>query len=90
MVPLHPPIQLTGDPIVDGNAELAAAPARDRVLWNYRVAATALRLGRFDESQRQLDDALPLIGGILANSADAKKARSLFSAESTKTFVGEP
>jgi tetratricopeptide (TPR) repeat protein len=90
MAPVHPPIQYTGDPIVDGNAELAAAPAKDRVLWNYRLAATALRLGRFDETQHQLDDALPLIGGILANSADAKKARSLFSAESTKTFIGEP
>jgi len=90
MAPLRPPIQYTGDPIVDGNAELAAAPAKDRVLWNYRLAATALRLGRFDETQHQLDDALPLIGGILANSADAKKARSLFSAESTKTFIGEP
>jgi len=88
--PVRPPIQYTGDPIVDGNAELAAAPAKDRVLWNYRLAATALRLGRFDETQHQLDDALPLIGGILANSADAKKARSLFSAESTKTFIGEP
>jgi tetratricopeptide (TPR) repeat protein len=90
MAPVRPPIPYTGDPIVDGNAELAAAPAKDRVLWNYRLAATALRLGRFDETQRQLDDALPLIGGILANSADAKKARSKFSAESTKTFIGEP
>jgi len=31
MAPVHPPIQYTGDPIVDGNAELAAAPAKDRV-----------------------------------------------------------
>ena len=79
--PVRPPIQYTGDPIVDGNAELAAAPAKDRVLWNYRLAATALRLGRFDETQHQLDDALPLIGGILANSADAKKAGTRQAAE---------
>jgi tetratricopeptide (TPR) repeat protein len=90
MAPLPPPIHYTGDPVVDGRAELAAAPTKDRALWDYRIAATALRLGRFDDAREQLDDAIPLIGGILANSADAKKARSLFSAEDTKTFIGEP
>ncbi|MBI5380461.1 MAG: hypothetical protein HZA31_01040 [Opitutae bacterium] len=90
VVPERPLVTYTGDPIVDGNAELNAALAKDRVLWQYRIAATAIRLGRFDESDRQLDSALPLIGGLLASSADAKKARSLFSSESTKTFIGEP
>jgi hypothetical protein len=60
------------------------------VLWDYRIAASALRAGQPDEAKLHLDTALPLIGGILANDADAKKARSLFAAESTKTFIGEP
>ena len=89
-VPDRPQIRYTGDPVVDGNAERAAAPVQDRALWDFRVAASALRVGRPDEAKLHLDDALPLIGGILANDADAKRARSLFSAESVKTFIGEP
>ncbi|MFA5265117.1 MAG: hypothetical protein WC378_14940 [Opitutaceae bacterium] len=76
--------------MVDGQAELAAALPKDKVLWNYRIAATAMHLGRYDEARLQLDTALPLVGGILANTADAKKARSFFSGESSKTFIGEP
>lgn len=69
----------------------AAAPAeRDRVLFAYRAAASALRRGDFDEAKTKLDDAIARIGGIIANDADAARARSLFAAESTKTFIGEP
>ena len=89
-VPERPQPRLTGDPIIDGNTRRAAAPVQDRVLWDYRIAASALRAGQPDEAKLHLDTALPLIGGILANDADAKKARSLFAAESTKTFIGEP
>ena len=89
-VPERAQPRLTGDPIIDGNTLRAAAPVQDRVLWDYRIAASALRAGQPDEAKLRLDTALPLIGGILANDADAKKARSLFSAESTKTFIGEP
>jgi hypothetical protein len=67
-----------------------AIPERDRVLHDYRAAATALRAGRFDEAKARLDDAIARIGGIITNDADAAKARSLFAAESTKTFIGEP
>lgn len=88
--PRRPKITYTGDPIVDGNAELAVAPAKDRVLWQYRIASSAMRLGRFDEARTQLDAALPLVGGVVAKSADASKARSLFGSESDKTFLGEP
>lgn len=63
---------------------------RDRVLFDYRAAATALRLGRDDEAKAKLDDAIARIGGIITNDAAATRARSLFSAESTKTFIGEP
>jgi tetratricopeptide (TPR) repeat protein len=86
----RPPIPHTGDPVVDGNAELAAAPPKDRVLWDYRIAAAALRTGRYDEARAKLDDAITRIGGIIANDEAAKKARSFFAAESTKTFIGEP
>jgi len=83
-------IAYTGDPIVDGNAELAAAPPKDRVLWDDRIAATALRVGNFDEARAKLDDAILQAGGILNHTADAAKARSLFHAEESKTFIGEP
>jgi hypothetical protein len=83
-------IAYTGDPIVDGNAELAAAPPKDRVLWDDRIAATALRLGNFDEAKAKLDDAIVKGGGIINHTADAAKARSLFHPEDTKTFIGEP
>jgi len=63
---------------------------RDRVLFAYRAAATALRQGDEVTARIQLDDAISRIGGIIANSADAARARSLFSPESTKVFIGEP
>ncbi len=88
--PERPRVVLTGDPIVDGEAEMAAAPRKDRVMWEDRIAASALRLGQYDVARAQLDDAISLIGGILANSADAKRARSMFSGENAKTFIGEP
>jgi len=89
-LPERKEIRYTGDPIVDGNAERAAAPVQERALWDFRIAASALRVNNPEEAKLHLDDALPLIGGILANDADAKKARSLFGSESNKTFIGEP
>ncbi len=65
-------------------------PERDRVLYDYRTAATALRAGDYDEAKARLDDAIARIGGIIANDADAERARGLFSPESTKVFIGEP
>jgi len=83
-------IAYTGDPVIDGKSELQVALPKDKVVWNYRVAAAALRRGQPDEARIQLDTAIPLVGGILANGADAKKARRLFSGEDSKTFIGEP
>lgn len=80
----------TGDPVADGRAERDAAPSQDRVLWDYRIATAALRQGRLNEARTELDDAILHMGGILANSAEARKARSLFGAESNKVFIGEP
>ena len=67
-----------------------ATADKDHVLLDYRTAATAMRTDKFDDARVRLDDAILTIGGILANSADAVRARSLFSSEREKTFIGEP
>lgn len=76
--------------VSSADRKVASAAARDRVLFDYRAAATALRTGKDAEAKARLDDAIALIGGIITNSEDAKRARSLFSGESEKTFIGEP
>ncbi len=63
---------------------------RDRVLLDYRAGAFALRRGDFAEAKTRFDDAIARIGGIITNDADAARARSLFSPERTKPFIGEP
>jgi tetratricopeptide (TPR) repeat protein len=80
----------TGDPLADGPAALQQGPPRDRVVWEYRMAAAAMRRGQYENAQRSLDDALPRIGGIIANDKAARQARSLFHSEAKKTFIGEP
>ena len=60
------------------------------MLYDYRLAASALRTGDFTEAKAKLDDAIARIGGIITNDAEAAKARTLFNAESTKPFIGEP
>jgi hypothetical protein len=81
---------LTGDPLLDGPAAIQAGPPRDRVVWDYRMAAAAMRRDQFDQARQVLDDALPRIGGIIASDKDARQARSVFHAEAKKTFIGEP
>jgi len=73
-------------------ADRRAAPIaeKDRVLFDYRLGVAALRRGDDATAKAKFDDAIALIGGLITNSADAARARSLFSAESTKTFIGEP
>jgi len=83
-------VALTGDIMVDGPNAIAHGPPRDRVLWEYRLAAAAMRQGKFDVAKQNLDDALLTLGGIYGKDADAKKARSYFHAEAKKTFIGEP
>ncbi len=89
-VPEEPPYMPTGDPIVDGNARLAAAPPQDRPLWECRIALEALRRGDWTEARAKLDNAILAQGGIMGPRADAAKARSLFHRENSKLFVGEP
>src|SRR5438445_3832174 len=82
--------QHTGDPMVDGRAAIEHGPKRDRVLWEYRTAATAMRRGQFTDAKQLLDDALLKLGRIYGPDKAARKARGYFASESKKTFVGEP
>jgi tetratricopeptide (TPR) repeat protein len=85
-----PKVALTGDILVDGPKMAAEGPARDRVLWQYRTAAAAMRQGKFDVAKPLLDDALLTLQGNFGPDAEARKSRRLFSRESRKTFIGEP
>jgi hypothetical protein len=89
--PVRAPVARTGDPIIDGNNELAAAPDKDRVLLEYRLGVTALRLGNYEMAKAKFDDAIRRIGGLLSGPADAaQRSRGLFTAEREKVFIGEP
>jgi len=83
-------VALTGNIMVDAPNAIANGPPRDRVLWEYRLAASAMRQGKFDVAKQNLDDALLTLGGIYGKDPDAKKARGYFHAEAKKTFIGEP
>ena len=81
---------MSGDILVDGPRMIAEGPPRDKVLWQYRTAAAAMRQGKFDGAKPLLDDALQTLGGIIGKDAEARKARGYFSKEARKTFIGEP
>ncbi|MGO8925857.1 MAG: hypothetical protein ACLQU3_03025 [Limisphaerales bacterium] len=83
-------VVLTGNVMVDALNAIAHGPPRDRVLWEYRLAAAAMRQGQFDLAKQNLDDALLTLGGIYGKDKNAKEARSYFHAEAKKTFIGEP
>ena len=85
-----PAVSLTGNLMVDAPNAIANGPPRDRVLWEYRLAAAAMRQGNYALAKQNLDDALLTLGGIYGKDADAKKARGYFHAEAKKTFIGEP
>ena len=76
--------------MVDGPKMIAEGPPRDKVLWQYRTAAAAMRRGDFATARTLLDDALLTLGGVYGKDAEARKSRSLFSREARKTFIGEP
>jgi hypothetical protein len=80
----------TGDAVLDGKTAISQGPAKDKVLWEYRTAAAALRRGQYGEAKSLLDDALLTVGGVTIGDKDAKKARGYFHEESRKTFHGEP
>ena len=80
----------TGDPIVDGQTAIEQGPARDRVLWRYRTAVTAMRLGQYELAANLLEDALFSLNGMFTPDKNAERARGVFSREDRKTFLGEP
>ncbi|MET0262794.1 MAG: hypothetical protein ABW223_07835 [Rariglobus sp.] len=83
-------VPYTGDAVVDGKANLAVAADRDKALWEYRIAAAALRRGMTEEATTNLEDAQSRTAAALAPSSDAAKSRKLFGREETKPFAGEP
>jgi hypothetical protein len=83
-------VVLTGNILVDGPEAAAHGPRQDKVLWEYRTAAAAMRQGQFGLARQNLDDALTTLRGIYGADADARKARGYFHAEAKKTFIGEP
>jgi len=83
-------VALTGNVMVDGPESIEHGPPRDKVLWEYRTAAAAMRQGKFDLAKQYLEDALTRLQGIYGPDPNAKKARSYFHAEAKKTFIGEP
>lgn len=85
-----PPVPLTGNILVDGPRMIAEGPPKDKVLWQYRTAAAAMRQGKFEVAKPLLDDALLTLGGIYGPDSEARKSRRLFSKESRKAFIGEP
>ena len=83
-------VPLTGNIMVDGPNAIAHGPARDKVLWQYRTAAAAMRQGKFDLARQYLEDALTTLQGVYGPDPNARKARGYFHPESKKTFIGEP
>ena len=83
-------VVLTGDIMVDGPNAIAHGPPRDKVLWEYRLAAADMDHARYQDAKGLLDDALLTLGGIYGSDPEAKKARGYFHAEAKKTFIGEP
>jgi hypothetical protein len=88
--PQYPARPLTGDPLIDGQNAIQYGAPRDKVLWQYRTALTAMRRGQFAEAKGMLDDALARIANVMGSDKDARKARGYFTAEAKKTFIGEP
>jgi hypothetical protein len=89
--PVAPAIPFTGDPLVDGNAQLAVAAPKDRVLWEYRVGGVALRRELWDEARTKLDDALAQASANYGNvNSEAARSRRMFRSEADKPFIGEP
>ncbi len=88
--PPEPAVVLTGNIMVDGPNATEHGPPRDKVLWEYRTAAAAMRQGKFDLAKRFLDDALTTLQAVYGPDSNARKSRGYFHAEAKKTFIGEP
>ncbi|MBI3880333.1 MAG: hypothetical protein HY301_09760 [Verrucomicrobia bacterium] len=74
----------------DNPKAAAQRTERDKLMWDYRKAATAMRQGNFDEARALLDDAVTTLNAVRTADSGTRKARSLFGREEQKTFLGEP
>ena len=83
-------VTLSGNILVDGPMMVTNGPVKDRLLWQYRTAAAALRHGDYELSRQYLDDALTRLGGVYGPDKSAERARSYFHEEHEKNFIGEP
>jgi hypothetical protein len=83
-------VALTGNLMVDGPNAIEHGPPRDKVLWEYRTAAAAMRQGKFELAKQYLGESLTTLQGIYGADPNARKARGYFHPESKKTFIGEP
>jgi len=86
--PQPPHVPLTGDPLADAQTQLATAPAQDKPLWQYRLAATALRHDRPDIAKTNLDAALatttaPNLSTVATTATAAKP-------QPARLFTGAP
>ena len=70
-------VPLTGDIMVDGPRMIADGSPRDRVLWQYRTAAAAMRRGQFEVAKPLLDDALLTLGGVYGKARGVSSAGSV-------------
>lgn len=80
----------TGDMQTDARQAISQGPAKDRVLWEDRLALADMRKGDYADAKRTLDDVLLVLGGISAGDKSARQARGVFHEESKKNFRGEP
>lgn len=69
---------------------MAKAPARDQILWHYRLGATALRAQDWAEARIQFDAAIAALSNLAVNVKGAADARGMFGKEAAKLFIGEP
>lgn len=80
-----------GNGLAYDDAQLKKTPANDRVLWEDRAAADAVRRGDYSAAAHQLDAAIKTLGGELTGpEAAATQARRGLDAGSTGVFLGEP
>ncbi|AWI08605.1 hypothetical protein CKA38_04445 [Ereboglobus luteus] len=84
-------IPFTGNYLTYHQANINVASPRNKVLWQYRAAGTAIRRGEHALAKTFLDDALAAAAAAYGQpNSDAAKSRGLFKSEAGKPFYGEP
>ncbi len=76
--------------LVKAKAGLLKSSKSDRVLHLYRVGLCAMRAGDWTLAKSTFDEAIKSFDAMYGSSPEARRARSVFHPESSKTFMGEP